>query len=159
LVLSIAAGFFLTWRFLIDGLWLGLWGNRLFYAWTAIPYAVCPFAGLIGLSLILHNKQPLLAWIFQNRDRVLTSGLWIAALGLTAKLCLSVLTWRRLPAKQLWRYLPVWACGTCCLIALTMLVWNGLRPLLPPDAKRFQALLILIAVYIMPLGRLGLASM
>jgi hypothetical protein len=40
------------------------------------------------------------------------------------------------------QYLTVWICGTCCLIALALLVWNGLQPLLPPDVNRLRLLLI-----------------
>ncbi|HEY2380421.1 MAG TPA: hypothetical protein VGK48_04495 [Terriglobia bacterium] len=159
LVLSVAAGLFLTWRFLVDGLWLGLWGNRMFYASSAIPYAVLPVVGLIGLAVIGQNKQSLFAWIFQKREDVLTAGLWIAVAALIVKFGLSVVAWRGVPAKQLRQYLIVWICGTCCLIALAILIWNGLRPLLPPDVNRLRLLLILVAVSTMPLGRLGLASM
>lgn len=161
LALSISAWLVLTWRFLIDGLWLGLWGKRMFYAGSAIPYAVFPNVGLIALMLMTHSqdKQSVFAWMFQNRDRIVTGALWIAAVALTAKFCLSVLTWRRVPASTLWQYLPVWISGTCCLITLALLVWNGLRPMLPPDVNGLRLLLILIAVSIMPLGRLGLASL
>jgi hypothetical protein len=159
LALSIAAGLFLTWRFLVDGLWLGLWGNRMFYAGSAIPYAVCPVVGLMGLIAITQEKQSVFAWIVQNREEVLTAALWIASTALIVKFSLSVLTWRRVPTKKLWQYLPIWTCGTCCLIALAVLLWNSLRPVLPPEVHRLQALLILSAVSIMPLGRLGLASM
>jgi hypothetical protein len=157
--LSIAAGLFLTWRFLVNGLWLGLRGNRMFYASSAIPYAVLPAAGLIGLMVIGQEKQSIFAWMFQNREGVLTGALWIAAAALVVKFSLSVLAWRRVPAKQVWQYLTVWICGTCCLIALAILVWDGLRPMLPPDVNRLQVLLILVAVSTMPLGRLGMASM
>lgn len=159
LALSVAAGVFLTWRFLVDGLWLGLWGNRMFYASSAIPYAVCPIFGLMGLSLIRQEREPLLAWMFRNREQVLTGGLWIVAAALIAKFCLSVLVWRRVPAKQVLQYLSVWICGTCCLIALAILIGDRVRPFLPPDANRLRLLLILVAVSIMPVGRLGLATM
>jgi hypothetical protein len=159
LALSIAAGLFLTWRFLVDGLWLGLWGNRMFYAGSAIPYAVCPVAGLIGLIVITQEKQSVFAWILQNREEVLTGALWIAAAALIVKFSVSVVAWRRVPAKQVWQYLTIWICGTCCLIALAILAEDGLRQMLPLAVNRLRVLLILVAVSTMPLGRLGLASM
>lgn len=143
----------------MDGLWLGLWGNRIFYAGSAIPYAALPVVGLIGLMVIGQDKQSIFAWISRNREEVLTWALSIATATLIVKFSLSALAWRRVPAKQVWQYLTVWICGTGCLIALAILVWDGLRPMLPPDGNRLAVLLILAAVSIMPLGRLGLASM
>jgi hypothetical protein len=109
--------------------------------------------------VITQKRQSVFAWISQNREEVLTVALWIATAALIVKFSLSALAWRRVPAKQLWQYLTVWICGTCCLIALAILVWDGLRPMLPPDVNRLRVLLVLVAVSTMPLGRLGLASM
>jgi hypothetical protein len=157
--LSILAGIFLTWRFLVSSLWLGLAGNRIFYAWSAVPYVVWPVAGLIGLTKISHDWRWRLTWIFQHRDQVLTNALWIGAIAVIVRFGFSVLVWRRIPTRHLWQYLPVWTGATLCLTVLTMLVWNALRPMLPPDMYRLQVLLILAAVSTMPLGRLGLASL
>lgn len=157
--LSIAAGVFLTWRFLVDGFWLGLWGNRIFYAASAIPYAVLPTVGLIALVILGQNKQSLFTWMLQNRQQVLAGALWIAGAVLIAKFCLSLLVWRRVPAKQVLQYLTVWVCGTCCLVALAISIWNGLRPMLPSDVDSLRLLMIFAAVSTMPLGRLGLASL
>ncbi len=159
LVLSILAGLFLTWRFLVEGLWVGLSGNRKVYASSALPYGVLPVAALIGLVLIADKEQSIWIWMFKNREEFLTDSLWIAGAVVAAKFCLSVFVWRRIAARQRWRYGWVWACGTGCLITLAMLVWSGLRSVLPPDVARLRDLLILIALSIMPLARLGLAPL
>jgi hypothetical protein len=159
LVLSLIAGLFLTWRFMVEGLWLGLAGSRKFYATSALPYGVLPVVGLIGLVVISNKEESIWIWILKHRDQLLTDSLWIAGAAVVAKFSLSIYIWRRVPARQFWGYAPVWACGTCCLIALALMAWPALRSALPSDANRLQALLILVALSIMPLARLGLAPL
>jgi hypothetical protein len=157
--LAVLAGLFLTFRFLIDGFWIGLSGNRKLYASSAIPYAVLPVFGFIGLVVIARSEPSSVAWIMRNRDAVISNLFWIAATAGIAKFGLAVFAWRRIQPKQCWRYAPVWAFGTSCFVALSLLVWAGVWPLLPPGVDRLRDLLVLVALSIMPLARLGLAPL
>jgi hypothetical protein len=53
----------------------------------------------------------------------------------------------------------LWFGGTVCLIALAILLWSGIRHVLPIDVYPLQSVLILAAVLAIPLGRLGLAPL
>src|SRR5262249_54932225 len=65
--LSILAGAFVTWRFLVSGMWIGHSGNRKFFAASAAPFALVPALVVIGLTVLLR-KQSRLVWIADNLD-------------------------------------------------------------------------------------------
>jgi hypothetical protein len=145
-VLSVLAGVFMTWRFLVAPLWIGLSGNRTLFAVSAAPYALVPLA-LIGFLLVFRPNSPLRVWIRQDPDRLLSILLWIAAVAVIAKFGLAVFSWRKNAAGRIRNYSVFWIGGTLCLIALAMLL----------PAHRFRPLLILVALLYIPLARVGLA--
>jgi hypothetical protein len=51
----------------------------------------------------------------------------------------------------------LWLGGAVCLIALAILLWSGIRHVLPADASRLGNVLILAALLVIPFARLGLA--
>jgi len=58
---------------------------------------------------------------------------------------------------NLLRYLVLWLGCTACLVGLAFLLAAVLGSVLSTDTYRLRTLLILIAMQIVPLGRLGLA--
>jgi hypothetical protein len=152
-LLSILCATFLTWKFLVGNLWLGLSGRKALFTISALPYAIVPSFGLIGLALLTRHEESVFAWIRNNQDRLLPNLMAIAALALLAKLSFAVFSWRRTPPARVRRYLLFWAGTTACLVALAILLSNLAEPVL-----RMRNLLILIALLIMPLARIGLAQ-
>ena len=70
---------------------------------------------------------------------------------------LAAFSWRKVKVKYLRQYLPVWLGGNACLIALSFLLGSLLGDFVPADTYRLRSLLILIALQIIPLARIGLA--
>jgi hypothetical protein len=157
-VLSILAGMFLTWRFLVGNLWLGLSGRKLLFSVSALPYAVVPFFGLVALLLLREHEESVIISIRNNLDRMLPQLVWLAALVLIAKLWFAVFSWRKTPSERVRRYLLCWAGASACLVALAILVSKVAWALVPSDMYRMRNLLILGALLVMPLARIGLAQ-
>jgi hypothetical protein len=156
-VLGTVAGIFITWRFLIGGLWLGLSGNNRVFALSAVPYVLVPFFGIPGLFVALEFHQSVLDWIHDNVGPLMPILVWLAAAAVIVKLWGAVFSWRRVPMQHVRRYLPIWLGGTACLVAFAILVWDALGSLLPSDTYQLRNLLIFIATLIIPLARIGLA--
>jgi hypothetical protein len=146
-VLTIVAAILLTWRSLISSIWIGLRGNKRIFVLTGLSYAIVPFIGLIGIAWTGGHKQAVLMWIVQNRDSVLSTLQWIAAIAVIAKLCSAALAWRR--AEHVWHYFRFWIAGTTALIALAIVI--------PFDTYRLRTVMILLAPLVMPLARIGVA--
>ncbi len=155
--LSIAAGVLLTWRFLVGSLWLGLSGERTLFAASAIPYAFLPVVGLIGLLVLFRRGESLLAWLRTNADGLLPAFVWIAALAVIAKFWTAAFCWSKMAPHHVRQYLLVWFGSTLCLTTLSVLLWAGLRYVLPSDIYRLRSLLVLVSLLIIPLARVGLA--
>ena len=156
--LAVLAGMFITWRFLVVGLWLGLSGNTKLFTASAIPYAFIPFVGLIGLALVTGRGQSShLSWIHDNIDWLLPALLGIVAFAAITKFGMAAFFWRGIAPQRLRQYFMVWCGGTLCLITLAVLLWAGLRYVLPSDIYRLRSLLILIALLVIPFARIGLA--
>ena len=152
--LLVIACILLTWRFLVGGLWLGLSGNSRVFAFSSVPYVLVPF---FVLPAVLIAEQPIFGWIQDNTGRWLPIVVWIAAAAVVIKFWLAAFTWRKINAKYLRQYLPVWLGGSACLAALSFLLGDLLGDFVPADTFRLRSLLILIALQIIPLARIGLA--
>jgi hypothetical protein len=156
--LSILAGMFVTWRFLVGSLWLGLSGSTRLFTGSAIPYAFIPPVGLIGLAIVTGRRQSSnLSWIHNNIDRLLPALVGIAAVAVITKFWMAAFSWRNIAPQRLRQYCLVWFGGTLCLITLAMLLWAALRYAFPSDVYRLRSLLLLVALLIIPFARLGLA--
>jgi len=155
--LSIIAGMFLSWKFLVGGLWIGLSGNRKLFIGAAAAYSLALLLGMIGLIISLNYKEVVQDWIEEDPDRLLPFFEWLAAFAVIAKFWLAAFSWRKIDPQRVRKYLLVWLGGTFCLIALAILWWKGGRLYLPLDADRLRNLLILIAVLVIPFARPGLA--
>lgn len=152
--LGIIACILLTWRFLVGGLWLGLSGNSRVFAFSAVPYVLVP---LFLLPAVLIANQSILTWIQDNTGRWLPLVVWVAAAAVVVKFWLAAFSWQKIHVKYLRQYLPVWLGGNACLIALSFLLGDLLGDFVPADTYRLRSLLILIALQIIPLARIGLA--
>jgi len=155
--LSIIAGLFLTWKFLVGGLWIGLCGNRRFFIASAAAYCLVLILGMIGLIILLDHDKAVRGWVREDPNRLLSYIEWIAALAVIAKFWMAAFSWRRISSHRVRKYLLVWLGSTFCLMALAILWWKGGRLYLPLDADRLRNLLILIALLAIPFARLGFA--
>jgi hypothetical protein len=145
------ASMFLTWRFLVRGLWSGLSGNRRLYFACGITAVFSP----IAIAVVSSEIDP--GWILEDPGR-LVSLLWIGTIALAVKYGIAAQSWRRAGSPHVRRFmLLVWLAATTFAVTLSLLFWRTLRPLLPPDAYRIQALLILVALLAVPVARLLIA--
>ena len=164
--LFIIAGAFLTWKFLVGGLWIGLSGNRKLFIASAVAYCFVPLLGLIGLTILLNHDEAVRGWVREDPNRLLAYFEWLAAFAVIAKFWMAARSWRHIAAQRVRKYLLVWLGGTLCLMTLAILLWaDGLLDLLlmavldflPLDPYRLRNLLILVALLVIPFARPGLA--
>jgi hypothetical protein len=164
--LFLIAAVFVTWKFLVGGLWIGLSGSRKLFVASAACYCLLLSSGLIGLTC-WADRPAVRAWIHDRPDELLSVVEWLAALAVIAKFWIAAATWRRIAQKRVQKYLFAWLGATLCLIALMLLLWgDGTLSLLlieldfrPLDVVRLRNLLILTALLVIPFARLGLAPM
>lgn len=144
------AGMFLTWRFLVAGLWIGLSGSRWLFNVSA------GLLVLAAIACVAFRVDRLPGWMLEDPERMVPF-LWTAALAVAAKYALAARAWRGGAPRLARPYLWVWFTGTACFVALGVTLWGAMRMYLPVDAHRLRSLLILLALLAVPLGRLGLA--
>jgi hypothetical protein len=157
--LFILAGIFVTWRFLVGGLWIGLSGNRHLYATTVLPYSLAPILLLYALLAITRQNNALRVWIRSQPDQALFVLECLVAAALVIKLLVVAATWSRNTSRWLRRYGPVWALSTVSMVVLAILIWSGARQILSPGTSRLKDVLILSALVCVPIARVSLAPM
>lgn len=164
--LFIMAGMFLTWRGLVGGLWIGLSGSRKLYLASAGAYCLVGVLGMIGLATLLRHDAAVREWFSSDPNRLLSIFEWVAAGAVVAKFWMAARFWRDISPPRMRRFLLLWLGGTVGLMALALLLWAGgalslalmaCLGLPPLDVYRLRALLLLIALLIVPFARLGLA--
>ena len=148
--LTVIAGFFLTWRFLVSRLWSGLTGMRPLL--TASVVAIF----LLGATAMVAVAGDALQWLFADPAR-LAPVAWAVAAAVIVKFWLAAYTWRGVPAAYLRNYLLMWLAGTAAILTLGLVIWRIARIYLPTDADRLQGIVVLLALLAMPLARVGLA--
>jgi hypothetical protein len=156
-IFGIVALMSLTWRFLIGGLWLGLSGNNKVFALSAIPYVIVPIFAVPGLLVGLRFGESVLDWLYDKVGSFSTIFFWVAAAAVITKFWVAAFSWRGVPAQHVRRYLWIWAGGTICLLVIAVFLWGVLGSMLPSDSYRLRNALILLAMLILPLARIGLA--
>lgn len=155
-VLLLVTGTLLTWRFLVSSLWLGLSGNRKLFATTAIPYGFAP-AFALAFAFILNSEESIVGWMFHGFGEALPTLVQIAALAVAARFWFAAWSWRDVDRVRVRQYLVLWGCGTVLWIAFGLLLWFGVRYIVPSDSHQLRSLFILGALLAMPFGRIGLA--
>jgi hypothetical protein len=106
---------------------------------------------------MVFNANRLPDWILADPSHMGTV-VWTLAIATAAKYWLAARLWRHVSVQYARQYLTVWAVATACLGALAALLWEVVRIYVALDIYRFQALLILVALLAVPVGRVGLAS-
>jgi len=164
--LFIVASMFVTWKLLIGGLWVGLSGSKKVFITSAAVYCLVPLVSFIGLTILMNHDRVVRAWASEDPNRVLSICEWIAALAIVAKFWLAAFSWRSITPARLRAYLLLWTGATLLLVMLALLLWaHGLLSVqlmammdfLPVDIYRLRNLLILLALLVIPLARLGYA--
>jgi len=151
---SLVSCMLLTWRFLVRSMWLGLSASKRTRRLSAAPYVLTPILA-IGMAAAIDRPQP--SWVYDHLDGILSALIWTAALGAMAKLWFSAFSWRNVAGRRVRRYLVFWTVATACVVTfaieLTPVVWGMIPPSNPDQAR---ALLILVALTTIPLGRPGI---
>jgi len=164
--LILATCMVLTWKFLVNGLCVGLSGNRNLFIGSAAGYCLLGILGIIGLTWLLDHDRIFMAWVRRAPDQLLGAFELAIAVAVIGKLWLAVFSWRWISRRRTWRYLVLWLVATLVLITLAKLLWAhgcltlslmSLLDMLPLDPYRLEYFLILIALLTIPLARLGLA--
>ena len=164
--LSIVAGAFFTWKFLVGGLWIGLSGRWNWFMGSAAAYCLVFLMALITVSILIHHDAAVRRWVREDPDRLLGGIEWIAAAAVVAKTWMAARFWRGVSPTRVCKYLLSWLAGTLCLLTLAVLLWAdglfdllliGVPDFLPLDAIRLRNLMILLVLLAIPFARLGLA--
>lgn len=159
IVLTAIAGMLLTWRILVHGLWLGLSGRPKWFVMVPAAYCVGTVAALLGLVILTQQKQANPEGWLRDPNRLLEWIQWFAAIALVAKVWLAAWSWRFITPRRVRRYFLLWASGVGCVAVLVWLVWaKGALVALggPFDPVRLRNTLLLAAMLLLPLARLGL---
>lgn len=149
-ILLVVVGITLTWRFLISRLWSGLSGSRPLFMVSVFSMLFLAIAGMV----FPVDRVP--GWMLREPAR-LERVAWVCSLLVIAKYWLAAYWWRHVPASYVRRYMVVWGAGTACLLALSLQLWGVIRIYVALDIYRFQAVMILLALLLMPVARVGLA--
>ena len=164
--LLLLAGVFLTWRFLAGGLWAGLSGSRNLFVTPVVAWGFIILFEIVGVTVVSNYDSEFRDWVRRDPNYLLSILEWIVALAVVGKFFVTARTWRNVSSRRTRVFLMAWVCGTLCLAALAMLLWShGLLSLalmeladtLPLDVIRLRCLLILVALWIIPFARFGLA--
>jgi hypothetical protein len=148
--LLVIAGIVLTWRFLVSRLWSGLSGHRPLFMASVMSVVLVVVAGLV----FAVDRFP--GWVLGDPARMAVVA-WILSVAVIAKYWFAAYSWRRVSTRYVRKYLVVWVASTACLLALSLLLWGVVRIYVALDIYRFQAVMSLMALLAVPLGRVGLA--
>ena len=74
------------------------------------------------------------------------------------RLAVAILYGRGFTRQRIVGYLIIWFAGTVLLVALALLLSEGLAVALPLFSGQIRSVLVLIGLLIIPIARLGLAS-
>jgi hypothetical protein len=149
-VLIVAAGVVLTWRFLVSRLCSGLSGRRPLFMASVMSLVLVVVAGMVFAA----DRLP--GWVLEDPARM-TGVVWLLSAAVVAKCSLAVWSWRRLSTRHLRQYFLAWGAATACLLALSMLLWGVVRIDAALDMYSFHGFMILVPLLAVPVGRIGLA--
>jgi hypothetical protein len=164
--LLLLAAMLLTWKFLVNGLWIGLSGSKKLFLGSALTYSLILFGGVIGLAILANHDRAFLAWLRNGPNQLLSIINTVVATSVIGKLWLAARSWRLVQPKQTRRFLVAWLTVAFCLIILVRLLWADGTLILalmalfefhPLDPIRLRNFLLLAALLSIPLARLGLA--
>lgn len=149
--LVVTSAMFVSWRFLVAGLWAGMSGSRALFMSLLAPF------GVVIISSAVFDVAELPGWITDDLRR-LDPFLWAGALAVVAKGWLAARGFRLMPQPLAGRYLAVWLAGVACLLGLAAVPMSDAgRNFSAGDRHRVWASFILVAVLLMPIARLAWA--
>ena len=145
LFLSLVAAMILSWRAMVNGLWVGLSGSAKLFGGVALLSAAMLVLAICGTVRWInhfdwHRLEHYVTWIS-----------WALVSAVLLKLWLAVFSWRKVGAARTWRYAALWLAGTACCVALAILVC--------PNVFWLKHLAILAALLPVPLAQLGIAPL
>src|SRR6185369_14338057 len=149
-VLIIFAGILLTWRFLVNGLWLGLSGNRKLFMAFAVPYAFFPLVVIATMIILSESDKARVQLMNYDLSRLVILEI-VATIAVLVKLCAWVFSWRDVASERVTQYLFFWAACTLPLLMLAIFFWEVAKPHLPPESEGVRNLLLLVALIVVPL--------
>jgi hypothetical protein len=142
-----------TWRFLIGGLWIGVSGSRKLFGLSALPYAFTPI--FIGFLLFfLMRRGSLVDWALANVKSYFPTAVLVLAAAAVVKLSVAFALRHKIGIANF----MVWIAGTCVFVALALMLSKGMGALMPSFASQIRNVLVLVALLLMPLAGLGLAT-
>jgi MFS family permease len=142
----------LTWRCMVNGLWLGLSGKPRFYFGSMALQVIVPTLLLLACAIWSKDIDRLL-----QRNPALAKSIllevigWTLALLVIGKMWLAVFSWSTLDPRRTRRYVILWTCATAVFVGVALL-WPP-----PFDTYREEHLRVLIALLFFPFARLGAA--
>jgi hypothetical protein len=107
------------------------------------------------MVLLVNLRQPI-DWALLDLDQLPALEI-IATLAVAAKIVIWVFSWTDVEPLRVNQYVFFWIGSTVCMLALAVFLWEVARPHLPPDAYGVRNLLMLTALLIVPLARIGRA--
>jgi hypothetical protein len=145
--LALSSAMFLSWRFLVAGLWAGMSGSRaLFMSWL-VPI------GVVIVASTLFDLAVLPGWLGADLGR-LTPFLAAGVLAVAAKFWLAARGIRWTSIRSMGWYGVAWVAGVASLIGLGVFVLSSAARGLPDgDVQRLRFAVMLFAVLLMPLAR------
>jgi hypothetical protein len=149
-ILVAVALVFLTWRSLVSRLWSGLSGIRRRFAGSVLATVVLVVAGLA------FDADRFPDWLVGDPARFVPL-VWMASGAVLAKYWIAAYAWRDAAPRFFRLYALVWLAGTASFLALGMVAWGMLRIYVPVDVERVRSSVILLALLLVPLARVGLA--
>ncbi len=148
--LIVIAGMLLTWRFLVIRLWSGLSGNRPLFIASVMALVI------VVIAWMVFDGTRLPGWVLEGPARM-AAVVWILAIAVITKYWLAAFSWRSVSVRYARQYLLVWGAATTCLLAFALSLWGVAKIYVALDIYRFQGLMILFALLVIPVARLGFA--
>jgi len=153
LALSFVALMILTWRLMVNGLWTGLSGRRMYYFGSIGLQVLVPLLALLACAIWSGSIDHLLQRNPELGKSIAVQVLgWCLALLVIAKLWVAVFSWRNIAPRHARQYLLMWIASTLCFLTLAILA----SP--PFDVYRQTHVYLLAALLLFPIARLGFAA-
>jgi hypothetical protein len=143
--LSIVAAVLLSWRMMVESLWVGLSGNLGLTIASAVTHLVTAVLVIVGLVSWNHH-------FWTNLDKIVHNFRWIGWAFVAAavlKLLLATRSWKHISPRRVLKYVTFWWLATLCFVLLVLAI--------DPPFAALKHVMILAAFLPVPLARLGLA--
>jgi hypothetical protein len=148
--LIVTAAIFFTWRCLVSRLWTGLSGSRALFMASVVSIP------LVAFVVLVFDASRLPSWVLKDPLRM-SAVAWMLSFAVIAKYWLAARAWRRIGTRYVRQYLLAWCAGTACFVIVSVLFWRIVQIYVALDIYRFRSVVILLALLVMPLARVGLA--